>query len=652
MLVRTTCPHDCYDCCGIEAEVSEGKVVSLSGSSSHPVTRGFLCGKVSRYLKRQYSHERILHPLKRQGSSFGRISWDEALDAIALGFNSAKGRKGPGSVLCYTDAGSMGYLKSLEGRFWEAFGGATVASGSLCSAAGLAAMASDYGQIRQHDPSDIPNSRLLVLWGRNPMVTNIHMVPYIKEARGNGCRVILINPMPSESETLADLTVLPAPGSDAALALGMANEIIRSGLADFGFIEAHLDGYEAFRMAASEWSLPRASEVTGIPEEEISQLAHTYASIKPASIWMGFGLQRHSGGGNAVRAINALGALTGNIGKPGAGVNYANRSSRVLAPLSGNGGHEVIRRVWKGTLADDLEELGEGEVQAALIARANPLLQCADSHKMEREFARIPFKVVIDHFMTDTAAAADIVLPAATFLEEEELYYSYFHNFISLGRKAVQPAGEAKSDLDIFRSLSERMGYGCFEGKDAPAWIEYALQPAKEYGITYDRLKEEGWIRFPSPEVPWQDGKFATQTGRIRVGTPEPPAYIRPHEMPDHTYPFYLLTGALRDRLHSQYDNLGADADAVPAVYMNPEAARSMGLKEHDEVEVFTRQGKMGFRLIFDDKMRKDLLYAHHGRWKSRGGGINGLTRGYLADMGGQGALYDCVAGIRPVEVR
>jgi len=195
------------------------------------------------------------------------------------------------------------------------------------------------------------------------------------------------------------------------------------------------------------------------------------------------------------------------------------------------------------------------------------------------------------------------------------------------------------------------MGYGCFEGKDAQDWIEYALQPAAAYGITYEALKQEGWIRFPSPEVPWQDGGFPTPSGRMRIGTPQPPSYVKPYEMPDETYPFYLITGASRDRLHSQYDNLGADADPLPSVYMNPEPALRMGLREDDEVEVFTRQGKMVFRLLFDDRMRKDLLYAHHGRWKSRGGGINRLTRGYLSDMGGQGALYDCVAGIRPLEV-
>ncbi|HOG53083.1 MAG TPA: molybdopterin-dependent oxidoreductase [Bacillota bacterium] len=651
MQVRTTCPHDCYDCCGIVAEVVGGKVTSLAGSPTHPVTRGFLCGKVSRYLKRQYSPDRILHPLKRQGSSFRRIGWDEAIDSVAEGLNEAKRTKGPKSVLCYTDAGSMGYLKSLEGRFWEAFGGMTIASGSLCSAAGLAALAADYGQIRQHDPSDIPNSKLLVLWGRNPAVTNIHMVPFIKEAKERGCRVITINPMPSESAALADLAISPAPGSDAALALGMANEIISSGMADIGFIEDRLEGYEAFRDAASEWDLTRTSETTGVPEDDIRQLSRLFATVKPASIWMGFGLQRHSGGGNTVRAINALGAITGNIGRPGAGVNYANRSSRVLAPLSGEGAGQEIRRVWKGTLADELEALGEGEVLAAVIARANPLLQCADSAKMERQFKRIPFKVVLEHFMTDTAQAADIVLPAATFLEEDEIYYSYFHNFISLGTKAVQPSGEARSDLDIFRSLAERMGYGCFEGKDAQDWIEYALQPAAAYGITYEALKQEGWIRFPSPEVPWQDGGFPTPSGRMRIGTPQPPSYVKPYEMPDETYPFYLITGASRDRLHSQYDNLGADADPLPSVYMNPEPALRMGLREDDEVEVFTRQGKMVFRLLFDDRMRKDLLYAHHGRWKSRGGGINRLTRGYLSDMGGQGALYDCVAGIRPLEV-
>ena len=652
MKVRTCCPHDCFDACGMVAEVKEGRVVRVSGAPDHSVTSGFLCGKVSRFLERQYSDQRILYPMKREGSTFRRIGWDEAFDTAAGKFMEARRSAGARSVLTYTDAGSMGYLKSLDTRFWHFFGGATVASGSLCSAAGLAALASDCGEVGQHDPCDIPNSRLIILWGRNPMVTNIHMVPLIRRAKQNGARVILINPMPSESAPLADKLVLPKPGSDAALALGLAGEIIRNGWHDARFLEESCEGAERFMEEALGWSLERTAEATGLEASEIGSLAREYSHTRPASIWLGLGMQRHSGGGNAVRAVNALGAAAGHIGTRGGGVNYANRASRKLNKLGEFSDEDDVRIVWKGTLAEDLEKLADGPVLAAFTARCNPLLQAADSIRLRAQFDRIPFKLSVEHFMTDTAKAADLVLPAASFLEEDEIYYSYFHNYVALARKAVEPLGEAKPDLEIISSLAERMGFGAEFSRTALEWAEYALQPMGAYGISFERFLEECWVRFPAVEVPWEGGRFSTESGRMRIGEPEPPRYIAPKELPDEGMPFYLLTGAHRDRLHSQYDNIArTDAADVPEVFIHPDAAEAESLFEGQQVSVFTRHGSMVFSLRFDPLMRKDLLYAHHGRWMGRGGGINRLTRGYLADMGGQGALYDCAAGIRPAEV-
>ncbi len=653
MRVKTCCPHDCYDTCGIEVEVHDGKVTDLRGADSHGITRGFLCGKVSRYLKRQYSPDRLLYPLKRDDAGFKRISWEEALDTIALRFGAAREKGGPTTVLSYSDAGSMGYLKSLESRFWHYFGGVTIASGSLCSAAGLAAVASDYGEIRQHDPQDIPNSKLIILWGRNPSVTNIHMIPLLAKARQNGCRIISINPMPSESKALSDWQLKPRPGTDAALALGIAAQIFKEGLEDAGFLSGHCAGLMAYKREVSSWNLDRTESVTGVAANDIVKLAREYAGTKPASIWLGFGMQRHAGGGNAVRAVNALGAVTGNIGIAGGGVNYANRSSRVLNALGRLEPGDSIRNVWKGRLAEDLDNMGEPAIEAAFINRCNPLLQAPDTSRLERAFQRIPFKVVSDHFLTDTALQADIVLPAATFLEETDIYYSYFHNYISLGMKAVEPSGEAKSDLWVLGELAKRLGFGKEFERTPIEWIEYALEPMKAHGIDLDLLLEQGWVRFPAPLVPWTDHVFKTATGKLNLGLPEAPAYIEPFEMPHPDRPFFLLTGALRDRLHSQYDNMeDADKGELPKVYMNPKAANRLQLSEGQAVEVFTMHGEMTFELGFDQEMREDVMYAHHGRWKNRGGGINRLTKGYLADMGGQGALYDCAAGIRPAEVR
>ncbi len=652
MKVRTCCPHDCFDACGVIAEVEGGRVVRISGAPDHDITSGFLCGKVFRFLEKQYSDQRILHPMKREGSTFRRIGWKEALDTAAGKLLEARRLAGARSVLTYTDAGSMGYLKSLDTRFWHFFGGATVASGSLCSAAGLSALASDCGEVGQHDPCDIPNSRLIILWGRNPMVTNIHMVPLIRKAKENGAKVILINPMPSESAPLADRIVLPRPGSDAALALGMAGEIIRNGWHDARFLEQKCEGSESFMKEALGWSLERVAEVTGLEPSEIGSLAEEYARTRPASIWLGLGMQRHAGGGNAIRAVNALGAAAGHIGIRGGGVNYANRASRKLNKLGEFSEGDDVRTVWKGTLAEDLEGLTGGPVLAAFTARCNPLLQAADSMKLRSQFDRIPFKLAVEHFMTDTAKAADIVLPAATFLEEDEIYYSYFHNYVALARRAVEPLGEAKPDLEIISALAERMGFGGEFSRTALEWAEYALEPMRGYGIGFDRFLADCWVRFPAAEVPWEGGRFRTESGRMRIGVPEPPRYIAPKEIPDGQMPFYLLTGAHRDRLHSQYDNIQrTDAATTPEVFMHPDAAKANGLAEGQKVSVFTRHGSMVFSLRFDSLMRGDLLYAHHGRWTGRGGGINNLTKGYLADMGGQGALYDCAAGIRPAEV-
>ncbi|MGH8059259.1 MAG: molybdopterin-dependent oxidoreductase, partial [Candidatus Entotheonellia bacterium] len=323
--IRTTCTRDCPDMCAVLAQVEDGRLVRLEGDPAHPTTRGFLCKKTYQYPSRVYSSQRILHPLKRSKSGWTRITWEEALDTLARVMTNLKAQDGPLAVLHYQSAGSMGLLKALNSRFFNLWGGMTEATGSLCSGAGIAGQLRSYGAIRSHAPADLLHSRTIVIWGRNPMVTNIHMLPFLKAAKERGATVVVVDPRRSETVKYADQHVALKPGGDAYLAIGLAQSLLKQGLVDEAFLASATAYFVEFQGLLQRVDPQTVLDKTGMRAAAIDALARLYGTQRPGSIHLGMGPQRWIAGAGVFQLIDALAAMTGNIGVPGGGVNYSSR---------------------------------------------------------------------------------------------------------------------------------------------------------------------------------------------------------------------------------------------------------------------------------------------------------------------------------------
>lgn len=656
--MKTVCPLDCFDTCGLVVTVSDGRVVRVEGDPDHPITRGFICSKGRSFVERSYSPERVVHPLIRgTDGRWEQASWDRALDIVGSVLETARSERGSEAVFYNYDAGSMGLLKNLDMRFWNLFGGVTLPSGSLCSAAGIAALVTHYGKNVCHDPEDIPNSRFIILWGKNPAVTSVHMLPLIREARDLGAKVVLIDPVRSESAALADQVVQPRPGSDGALALAMAAVIIEEDLVDRHFVQANVCGFDEFVAHADTMSPELASGICGVPASTIEELAREYAMTKPASIWIGFGLQRHAGGGGTVRAIDALSVITGNIGVQGGGTNYSHRNTKRMRLFDAREYARNTRFIPRASLGSSLAALDDPPIEAIVVARSNPLCQSPRTAMVKEAFSKAATVVVIDQFLTDTADVADVFLPCTTFLEEDDIYVSYWHNLIGYGPKMVGPPGEVRSDLDIWTALAGRLGLGRFFSRSAREWIEYSLKPLAPDGITLASLEANGPVRDPlAPVVPWSDGKFATGSGKLELysssarlrGEDPLPGYVSPHESSCSEFPFTLISSQPRWRIHSQFDQFNKYVEDAgrPWLRIHPSPAEARKICDGDMVRVMSRWGEALFSAKLDSRLRPDVIVAYNGRPIKRGGGVNFLTGEYVSDIGLQAAFYDCACEV------
>ncbi|MGE5578395.1 MAG: molybdopterin-containing oxidoreductase family protein [Syntrophothermus sp.] len=678
---KTACPLNCYDTCGMLAYVKDGRVVRLEGDPDHEITRGFICRKGRDFVERTYAPDRLLYPQRKVGNGWERISWDQACALMAEKLLAARERYGSLAIFHNYDYGSQGLLRALDQRFFNALGGVTSTVGSLCWSAGLAAQEYDFGAYAAHDPLDHLNARTIVIWGRNPAYTNIHLIPIIQEARRRGARVALVDPVRTKTASFADLVVQPRPGTDGALALAMASVIIEDGLADLAYIHEHVHGFEEFRKLAGEFPPERVEGIAGVSAATIRELARFYGEIKPASLLIGMGLQRHTNGGQTIRAIDALAAITGNIGIPGGGANYAHSNLSGFGEIKGRELARQRREIIRAQLGEGLLNAQDPTVQVAVITRSNPVAQSPATPKIIEVFQKIPFVVVIDQFMTDTAEMADLVLPCTTFLEEEDIYANSWHNWLAYGPKVVEPRGESKSDVVIFTELAQRMGLGSYFNRSITQWMEDLLAPLNRYGVTLERLKQAP-MRFPAaPQVAWADQKFLTPSGKYELfsekaqanGLDPLPRYREPREAPESykapvsaasaedavgekgaprgaKYPLYLLTPHMQVQTHSQFANLASrremEETKLPWVHLHPRAALDRGLEEGNWVEVTSPRGSLRARVRVDSAVREDVALIYEGYWLKYGGGVNLLTADYVSDMGLQAAFYDCLCEV------
>jgi anaerobic selenocysteine-containing dehydrogenase len=626
--ILTSCTCDCPDTCSIIATVSDGRVTSIGGNPEFGVTKGFLCRKSHTFLKRLFSPDRVLYPLRRDGAGWKRVTWAEAAGLVADRMEAALRQYGPLSLFYFQEAGSIAALKLVNQRFFNLLGGGTFSSGSLCGGAGIAAQTTDFGVRTSHDPSDLASSRLIIIWGRNPAWANVHMLPILREARRHGALVVLIDPVRSATAKVVDLHIAPRPGADAFLALGLAKVIIEGRGINEAAVRACTSGLDEFIALARRFDLPAICDVAGVTDKEIRDLAWMYSHVTPAAIVGGWGVQRRRNGANIYRMMDALGALSGNIGVPGGGVSHGMDETRWFDTRSRlRDAGKLRREIPKAQTGRGLAAADNPPVKVAVVSGGNPLNQCPNGELVRKAFGAVEFKVVMDMFMTDTAQAADLVLPTTHFLEEEDVVASYWHNYVMPVNIAQARLGEEKTDLEIFALLGRRLGIGSKFPDDPAYFLDQLIAPLKAEGVSLGQIKA-GPVRPPSAvDVPFKDRKFATASGRFQFVTS-----ITPLGRPESAeYPYSLVSPHPGDSIHSQLGELKA---RIPEAHLSHHAAGVIGAGDGDEVLVETPQGSLVCVARITEAVGPHTVRIYEGSWASLGGSVNRLTSDELSDQG------------------
>jgi len=654
--VSVSCPMDCCDLCRFVVTVEEGRIIKFAGDRHHPVTKGFTCKKGKDLVQRMLHPDRIRHPLIKKNDQFIKISYDEVFDIIADKLSSIKENFGSKAVLNYTSDGYGGIKARIQNIFFNCFGGVTQPQGSLCWGAGIKAQEYDFGSSKGHFPDDILNADTILVWGRNPKYTSIHLYKLLKQAQKRGSRIIVIDPVKTETARAFDDYIRIRPSTDGALALAMAGTIIENNLHDKEFIGKYVLGFNRFKAYASSFTLERAEQITGISTKTIEELALLYAGSKTASIYIGFGMQRYQNGGNNVRCIDALAVLTGKIGKKGCGVNYAAKSiSPFLQDLEKKSRiYAKSRRLFTvGKLGQFLEEVQNPPVKAIFVACGNPLTQSPDLEKTIKNFSRIEFKVVFDHFMTDTVKQADIVLPAAFVFEQNDLFStSMYSPVLNYSQQALDLPEEVMPEFEFYLKLAEKMGVKNLGFKDSEEYLIKSVQPLLEkLGKKFTQLPGS-YLRIETDEIAWKDKIFQTPSGKIELyseqalldGLSPLPTFIEPRSG-NNQFPLRLLTCHTIDSMHSQGF---AFTDEVPELYLNRKTARKFSVQKEPYVVVKGEKTEIKVRLCVDDAICDDTAFIYQGFWH-KSGAVNYLTKSVISDMGKQAAYYDSFCTIERI---
>lgn len=632
MIAKTTCNRDCPDACGIVATVEDGRVVKIQGDPDHPVTQGFLCYRTSRFLLRQYDPDRVTAPLLRRNGGFRPVSWDDALDLIAEKMLRIKSESGPDAILHYRSGGTLGVVKHLNDRFFELFGPCAVKSGDICSGAGDTAQLTDFGEEDSNDLFDLLNAKTIVIWGKNPYVSSVHALPVLKEARKNGAHVVMIDPVRHRGADLAELYVQPRPGGDIALALGIARRLFETGKVDPD-AASYCDHWDAFRSLAMSRSLDVWASLADVRRDELETIAELYAA-GPSAILVGWGMQRRANGSATVRVLDALGAISGNIGVPGGGVSFYFKRKGAFDTTFGDGAGPLPRRLAEPLLGREILDASDPAIRMVWVTAGNPVAMLPDAHTVKRALETRELTVVVDSFLTDTARTAHVVLPTTTMLEDDDLVGAYGHHWLGEVRPVVPAPDGVKTDYAIAQALAERLGLGEHFRDGIETWKRRFLGPVAGLGASLDAMRE-GYVRNPlAPKVLFADRKFPTATGRVNLihdADPEP-------ARPTHDRPLLLMAFSTEKAQSSQWADPRTQNGAAVAT-VHPDAAG--GLAEGVTVRIESEVGAMDVRLRFDARQRRDVILMAKGGWLRDGRCANALIAARATDAGGGAVYYD-----------
>ena len=669
--LHSVCALDCPDACSLLINVDEtGRGSRLRGNPDHPITQGFLCGKVARYLEREYSPDRLLYPLRRVGAKgegrFERLGWDSALDLIAERLQAVAREFGPEAILPYSYAGTMGLLNGsgMDRRFFHRLGASRL-DRTICSSAGAAGLTEALGVRYAMDTEHFRHSKLIIAWGANILGTNVHLWPFVVEARRNGAKFYVIDPRQNRTGKLADRYYAIRPGTDAALAFAMMHVITAEGLEDKDYVAAHTLGFAELKEKVKEWDPRRAAEATGIPAEDIVELAREYASTRPAAIRLNYGVQRSERGAMSARAIALLPALVGAWRDMGGGLQLStsaafqlNRAALERADLQMTSPlRREARLVNMSQLGDALTKLDSPPVKAMVVYNSNPAAIAPDQNAIRKGLRREDlFTVVLEQFQTDTADFADVILPATTFLEHSDLYYAYGHHYLQLARPALPAPGETKRNTEVFRQLAARMGFDepCFQDSDDDM-IRTLLTGGHPFleGITLERLEAEHSVRLNMGEtfLPFAKGGFGTPSGKCEFRaeslTYEAPVESRAGDKDlARRFPLELITPKNDDSMNGTFGNR-PEVDAQTAVVvMHPLDAAPRGIVSGDQVRLRNDRGTCVLTAEVGERVAVGVVSSTAVRWPKRaadGNSVNMLTSQRLTDLGGGPAFYNCL---------
>lgn len=661
---RSVCPHDCPDTCGLLVGVEDGRVLSVKGDPEHPFTRGAICVKVNHYPERIYSPLRVLHPLKRVGAkgagTFERITWDQALDAIVHQYKQIISESGGEAILPYSYAGTMGVVQFHAGHPFFHKLGASKLLRTICSAAAEAGFAASMGNIPTTDIETSVNSDLIIIWGSNTVVTNMHAWPFFLEARRQGASIVVIDPYKNRTAREADRHLQLKPGTDAALALGMMHVIIKEGLIDKEFIGRHTIGFEQLAGRVDDYPLSRVENITSVPAAEVEWLARAYGRANAPYIRTGWGPSRQLKGGMAMRTIALLPGLVGATHKMGGGITRStsaafafNMNSVIREDLAPPG----VRSINMVQLGQALTAVDDPPVKALHVYHSNPAVVAPDSARvlagLEREDL---FVVVHEHLMTETAMYADLILPSTTFLEFTDLNRSYGHYYLQMARPVIEPVGETRSTLAIFNDLAARFAFteDCFSETEEER-IRNLLASGSPYleGITLDDLQEGRPIRLNVHADIFSKG-FGTPSGKIEFYSrsmadqgldPLPNGEPSTDEAGEGRFHLQLITPPRRQFLNSTFNEIEylRKQAGEPTIMIHPEDAATRGVEEKMQVRVFNDRGEcyLSARLTEDTAPGVTVIEGlYWPRFMPNNRGVNQLTSQRLTDMGESCAFH------------
>jgi anaerobic selenocysteine-containing dehydrogenase len=734
-IIHAVCPHDCPDACGVLITVQDGRATKIQGDPEHPVTRGFLCAKVAKYLDRVYSPDRVLYPMRRiapKGPAAGgpsrsvekrsfapdriedpvpqkdiwqRISWDEALDEITSRFRAISAEFGSEAILPYSFGGTLGALNSasMDRRFFHRLG-ASQLERAICSAAGEAGLESVYGVKLGTEPEQFRHSKYIIAWASNIHANNVHLWPFIVEAQRKGAKLVVIDPYRTRTAECADWYLPINPGTDAALALGIMHVIIGENLHDADYVSKYTLGFEQLREKVKSYPPERVAQWTGIAADDIRKLAREYATVRPSVIRLNYGVQRSEGGGTATRTIAMLPCVIGSWKEVGGGLQLPTSGGAQFNTMALKRPDLMRTALGREARIINMVELGrvlntvnDPPVKALFVYGSNPAAVCPRHDEVVRGLVRPDlFTVVHEQFFTDTTDYADIVLPATTFFEHKDLQKAYGHYYVQVSNQAIEPLGECRSNVEVFRALAQRMGFEdeCFR-ESVDEMIDLALESKDPWleGITRERL-ERGEVRLNfrgqgsgtgaqsaaelgssallqatvptqphlAPFLPFSEGNFRTPSGKaelyceaLKAQGLDPVAEFKPpsesrHGKKENSLPLELLARKADNFLNSTFSNVPSvqDMEEPGLLEISEPDARSRGISNGDRVRVFNRRGDILLKARVDGRVQPGVVSATLNWAKMTPGfqSINSLTSEKLADMGNSATFYSVLVEV------